>query len=231
MLDISTTTQWQTTFPGGQIGILEIAGVDNQKRPSPLDAHKEAVVTAVRAQYADWDRPKLLELETLGAYKNYYKKFSKTYHVQLQLESILYKGRSLPNVSPLVDSAFAAEIKTHILTASHDVEKLRPPIIFDASDGSETMTQMNGKQRTLKANDMIMRDASGTVCTIIYGQDNISPITPQTSHALYIAYVPSGISTAIVEQHLEAMKQNVLLFAPDATVVQQRIFHALINCV
>ena len=88
------------------------------------------------------------------------------------------------------------------------------------------MVQMNGKVRTLKPNDMIMRDATGTVCTIIYGQDNTSPITPQTQHALYVAYVPQGIPAALIEHHLDRIKQTILLFAPDAQFGQQHTFTA-----
>src|SRR5262245_24144930 len=60
----------------------------------------------------------------MAAYVRYYKRFSKTYHVQLQLESIVLKRKSLPSVSPLVDANFTAEVETLVLTAGHDAQKL-----------------------------------------------------------------------------------------------------------
>jgi len=47
--------------------------------------------------------------------------------VQLQVESIVSKGKSLPNVTPLVDANFVAEVETLVLTAGHDVAKLQAP--------------------------------------------------------------------------------------------------------
>lgn len=39
-----------------------------------------------------------------------------------------------------------------------------------------------------------MRDTGGVCCTIFYGQDSRSPISAGTTHALYVAYAPAGIS-------------------------------------
>ena len=47
--------------------------------------------------------------------------------MQLQLESIVLKAKSLPDVSPAVDANFMAEVETLILTAGHDVEMLAEP--------------------------------------------------------------------------------------------------------
>jgi len=41
----------------------------------------------------------LLEHPILKAYQEYYRRFKKTYHVQLQLESLLFKGKSIPSVA------------------------------------------------------------------------------------------------------------------------------------
>ena len=54
--------------------------------------------------------------------------------------------------------------------------------------------QMNGSSRKIKVGDMLMRDTGGVCCTIIYGQDSRSPISAGTTHALYVAYAPAGIS-------------------------------------
>ncbi|OGA49985.1 MAG: hypothetical protein A3G25_00375 [Betaproteobacteria bacterium RIFCSPLOWO2_12_FULL_63_13] len=69
----------------------------------------------------------------MSAYDRYYKRFNKTYHVQLQVESIVLKGKSVPNVSPLVDANFVAEIETLVRTAGHDAAKLQGLISIDVS--------------------------------------------------------------------------------------------------
>lgn len=181
---------------------------------------------AVRSRFLNATREELLQHHILKAYRDYYKKFNKTYHVQLQLESILHKGKVLPNVNPLVDSAFAAEIDTLILTATHDLDKLTPPISFDATETGEAFTQMNGNGRPLKANDMVMRDANGPVCTIIYGQDNVSPVSEETTNALYVAYAPDGVSADEVSNHLEMIRRNVLMVQEDAEIAPPQVISA-----
>ncbi|MEZ4519935.1 MAG: hypothetical protein R3C44_24935 [Chloroflexota bacterium] len=70
---------------------------------------------------------------------------------------------------------------------------LAAPVTIDATQGGEQFTQMNGSTRFLKPNDMMMTDGKGIVCTIIYGQDKRTPISPKTRRALYVAYAPAGV--------------------------------------
>lgn len=226
MFDISVTDNWKRTFPGAHIGLLLVGNVDNSRRPTPLDRHKQEVEAQLRQQYAGYSRLDLLDLPVLAAYKRYYKAFDKTYHVQLQLESVLHKGKSLPDVSPLVDANFAAELETMLLSAGHDADRLVLPVTIDVTDGTEQFVQIDGSEKLLKPNDMMMSDAGGVICTVLYGQDERTPISPRTRRALYVAYVPAGIDSATVHYHLDAIKRNVLLFAPDAQVEYQAVFSA-----
>ena len=101
---IQASQDWQRSFPGGQIGLLRVSGVNNSPRATALDEHKVELATRLRRQYGSLSRAELLELPVLQAYRAYYRAFNKTYHVQLQLESVVFKGKSLPQVSPLVDA-------------------------------------------------------------------------------------------------------------------------------
>jgi len=102
-------------------------------------------------------------------------RFNKTYHIQLQLESIVLKGKSLPDVLPAVAANFIAEMETLVLTAGHDVAQLRGPI---------------------------------------------------SSGVLYVAYAPAGVPTELVASQLQGIEANIRLFAPKATVEQQRLLTA-----
>jgi DNA/RNA-binding domain of Phe-tRNA-synthetase-like protein len=162
----------------------------------------------------------------MSAYEHYYKRFDKTFHVRLQVESIVLKGKSLPNVSPLVDANFIAEVETFILTASHDGAKLIGPIFIDVSRIGDQLTQMNGTSKAIRAGDMVMRDASGICCSIIYGQDNRSPISSETAHALYVAYAPTGIPVEVVDGQLGKIEDNIRLVFPSAVVEQHNLLLA-----
>lgn len=226
MLEIKTTKNWQETHPCAMIGLLEISGVNNVIAAPKLDVEKRRVEVELRERYRDFTRQNFLETPVIGIYREYYKKFKKTYHVLQQVESIAQKGRSLPNVSPLVDANFAAEVETLVLTAGHDVAKLRGQVYIDVAKEGDEMVQMNGKKKTIYPTDMVMKDESGVICSIIYGQDNISPITKSTSHVLYVAYVPAGIPESSVRAHLEKIVSNIRLFSTGAVIEQLTILKA-----
>lgn len=218
MLQMNVTNRWHDAFPGGHVGVLLIANVDNSKRITPLDDRKREIEARLRKTFVGSSRADLLELNVLKAYRSYYKQFDKTYHVQLQLESVVHKGKSLPSVSPLVDANFAAELETLVLTAGHDADLLEPPVTLDATQGGEAFTQMGGAQRSLRPNDMMMSDGKGIICTILYGQDRRTPISPNTRRAFYVAYAPIGVPVGAVRQQLDSICENVRLFAPEAEV-------------
>jgi len=224
MLLITTTEEWKTTHPGGMIGLLEVSGVTNNNVSSPaLSGLKREVESRLRQRYRDFSRPEFVAIPTMAAYQKYYKRFSKTYHVLLQLESIVLKGKSLPDVSPLVDSNFTAEVETLALTAGHDVAKLTGPITMDVARPGDQFTQMGGAVKSALAGDMVMRDALGPCCSILHGQGERSPITPATNHALYVVYAPAGVPLEAVEAQLSGIEANIRLFCPEAVTEQKMI--------
>src|ERR1051325_12165257 len=133
MLLISATEEWRAVHRGAAIGLLELSGVDQADQFSRLDNRKRETEARLRERYEGFTRQDFSALPLMSAYAQYYKRFNKTYHVQLQVESIVLKGKSLPNVSPLVDSNFVAEGETLVLTAGHDVAKLRGAVTIDIS--------------------------------------------------------------------------------------------------
>src|SRR6185295_8391760 len=226
MLTISATDEWRKAHPGATIGLLELAGVDNGSPSERLTARKREIEARLREQYQGFTRQQFLALPVMAEYDRYYTRFTKTYHVQLQLESIVLKDKRLPDVSPAVDANFMAELETLILTAGHDGEKLRGPIVIDVSREGDQMTQMKGPSREIRPGDMIMRDAEGISCSIIYGQDARSPISSKTSRVLYVAYAPPGIAAGVVERHLRGIEEHLRLVSPALTVEQHRLLGA-----
>lgn len=226
MIIITGAVEWRAAHPGAAIGLLELSGVDNTQPSQALNQCKRETEARLRAGYAGFTRKEFLALPVIAAYEQYYKRFNKTYHVQLQLESIVLKGRNLPDVSPLVDANFTAEINTLVLTAGHDVDRLEEPVIIDVSRADDTITQLNGERKPIRAGDMVMRDAGGVSCSILYGQDNRSPITPQTDHVLYVVYAPPGVSADAVQAQLGQIEEYVRLFSPRMVVEQRQILTA-----
>jgi DNA/RNA-binding domain of Phe-tRNA-synthetase-like protein len=142
------------------------------------------------------------------------------------VESIAHKGKKLPHVSPLVDANFMAEVETFVLTAGHDVSKLHEPVVIDVSREGDYITQMHGANKSIRVGDMVMRDADGVSCSVLYGQDNRSLIMPDTDHVLYVAYAPSDVSADVVASQLQKIEEYVRLFSPNAFVEQNQLLVA-----
>ena len=226
MIQISGTAEWSAAHPGSVIGLLEMAGVENTPAGPQLNERKRETEARLRRQYAGFSRKDFLALPVMAAYDRYYRRFDKTYHVLLQVESIVLKGKNLPDVSPLVDANFSAEVDTLVLTAGHDAARLAGPVQIDVARAGDELTSMNGSAKLIPPGDMVMRDGLGLCCSILYGQDNRSPITAETRHVLYVAYVPPGVPREAVEAQLRQIEQNVRLFAPQAKVEQSRLLAA-----
>ena len=218
------SSDWKSIFPDAHAGVLVMRDVANPAQHTGLEKRKAEVEENVRAQFSGQDRAALLSDPVLRAYSNYYKQFKKTYHVQLQLESILWKGKSIPSVSALVECMFMAEVKNRLLTAGHDLDVLQLPLTLDVSNGSERYTLMHGEEQILKAGDMFIRDQEGVISSIIYGPDRRTQITPSTRNVIFTVYTPAGIDLSVVEGHLQDMQQYVRLIAPQSRVELLHVF-------
>lgn len=212
----SVSGTWNTTYPGAAIGLLVMHNVVNPERHAVLEQCKRRLEQELRTRFGGQDRATLKALPVIRAYDAYYKRYKKTYHVQLQIESIAHKGKDIPAVAGLVEAMFVSELKNQLLTAGHDLEAVRLPVVLDVATGTERYILYNGQQETLKAGDMFIRDALGVISSVLYGPDQRTRITPYTRHVLFTVYAPPGIAEEAVGQHLRDLQANVLLLAPEA---------------
>ena len=223
---IEMAPSWSAAYPGASIGVLAMRGIANPASHPALDERKQALEKSLRAQYTSYDRASLRTIPVLAAYDTYYGRFDKTYHVQLQLETLVFKNKPIPQVAALVEAMFMAELKNLLLTAGHDLEQIEPPVRVDVAGGTESYVRINGEEQVLKAGDMLIADARGILSCILYGPDRRTRIQPETTGALFTVYAPPGISVEAVRQHLADLRDNAALVAPGATVVQLEVFEA-----
>jgi DNA/RNA-binding domain of Phe-tRNA-synthetase-like protein len=216
MIEISSS--WKSAYPGASIGVLVMHGVANPKGHPQLDGKKKDLEDKLRAQFSAFDRTSLREVPVLASYRDYYKQFNKTYHVQHQLESVVFKNRHIPKVAALVEAMFMAELKNLLLTAGHDLDLIEVPLRIDIAKGTESYIRMNGEEQILKTGDMMIADANGIVSCIIYGPDRRTRIRPETTRVVFTVYAPPGIEEKNVNRHLEDIRENVAVIAPEATV-------------
>ena len=212
------TRAWKSAFPEAHAGVLIMRDVINPAQHPELEKRKTELETGLSSQFSGQDRAALSSHPILQAYNTYYRRFKKTYHVQLQLESIAWKGKSIPSVSTLVESMFMAEMKNMLLTAGHDLDALRLPLALDVSRGTESYTLLRGDQQVLKAGDMMISDQVGVISSILYGPDQHTQITADTRNVVFTVYAPNGIDEQAVARHLQDIQEYVMITAPQAQV-------------
>ena len=217
---------WASAYPEAHVGVLAMREVVNPAHHPELEKQKAALEEQLRARWAGQDRHALEQLPVLQAYNAYYRRFKKSYHVQLQLESIAFKGKALPAVAALVEAMFMAEVKNLLLTAGHDQDKTQGPLTLNVAKGDETYVLMRGQPQILKAGDMFIADSAGILSSIIYGPDQRSAIGPETRRVIFTVYAPPGIAAADVQQHLDDIRKNVECLAPTAQVELLKVFGA-----
>jgi DNA/RNA-binding domain of Phe-tRNA-synthetase-like protein len=220
----NTTSAWKSTFPSSYAGILVMRNASNPAHHVELEKRKTELEEQLRAQFAGQDRAAIANHPVLKVYGEYYRRFKKTYHVQLQLESIVLKGKSIPTVASLVECMFMGEMKNFLLTAIHDLDKLQLPLTLDVTQGTESYTLMRGETQIVKAGDMMISDGVGIISNIIYGPDQRTQVTESTRNAAFTVYAPAGIDGQAIMQHLQDMRDYVMVIAPQAQVELLKVY-------
>ncbi len=210
--------------PGTRAGVLVMERVTNPAEHPGLENRKAALLEDLRRRFSGQTRGSLRQTPALAAYHAYYKAFKKTYHVQHQLESVVFKNRGLPSVAALVEAMFMAELKHQLLTAGHDFDTVEPPIRLSVADGSETYLRLNEQEQTLKQGDLYMADQKGVLSSILYGPDFRTRINAATRRAVFTVYVPTGIEAAAVESHLQDIADFASVISSQARVLQRAVY-------
>jgi DNA/RNA-binding domain of Phe-tRNA-synthetase-like protein len=217
---------WKVAFPHAHVGVLVMRDVVNPAHHADLEREKELLESQLRERFAGQTRGDLDQLPVLQAYAAYYKRFKKTYHVQLQLESIVFKGKSIPSVAALVEAMFMAEVKNLLLTAGHDLDALQLPARVEVSQGNESYIVLRGQPQPLKPGDMFIADRAGIISNILYGPDQRTQIQSGTHNVMFTVYAPDGIHVQAVQDHLRDIERYVRLIAPESRTELLHLFGA-----
>ena len=220
------TDAWRAAWPGAAAGVLAMRDVANPAGHPALERRVAEREAALRARFGGADRAALRALPRLQAYAAYYKRWGKTYHVQLQLESVALKGRPITRASALVSAMVAGELEHLLLTAGHDLDAVAPPVTLTVAAGAERYQLLGGQEQALQAGDMTMADGRGTLSSVLYGPDERTRFRPETRRVLFAVYAPPGIGGQAVAAHLEGLAAAVRLVCPDAAIEALEVHEA-----
>ena len=219
---LHTGTRWKDAPAGTSAGILVVRNAPTGPVGASVDAFRAETEESLRARCGSMDRAALRELPVYREYAAYYRRFDKTYHVLMQLESIVLKRKHIPNVSNLVTAMFAAELSSGVLTAGHDLDLLDLPLDVSLATPDEAYALLGkGAVQKMKDGDLRVADRRGVIGSILYGPDDRSPIGPETKNVLYLVYGVPGVSWDAIREHLERLWERAAFVSPNA--VKERL--------
>jgi DNA/RNA-binding domain of Phe-tRNA-synthetase-like protein len=216
-LSVTVTNGWREAFPTARVGLLVLENVANPPTHETLDGRVREIEIRLRDQFRGADRATLTALPTIEAYQRHYRPFGQTYHVLRQLESVALKGRPLASKGALVLAMFAVELQTQLLTAGHDLDAVRPPLVIDRSNAGDAFVGLGGNEHAVRSGDMLMRDVEGIISAVLYGPDQRTRLNERTRRALFTAYAPAGVNSDALRHHLETLAMLVRVVSPAVT--------------
>ena len=218
MPTLTASSRWLEAWPGAVVGAMTMSGLRNPDSDPALDLALDETAATLRARYAGATRPDLLAVPEFGIYQAFYRRFDKTYHVLLQLESVALKGKPLRARGALVAAMFRAELEDGLLTAGSDATLVVGDLHVDVAGPGDRYVGIGGREIDAMRGDMCIRDAAGIISTVTYGPDDRTRLGPETTSAIFTTYAPTGIGADSVRRHLEGIAATVRRFAPGASL-------------
>ena len=75
---------------------------------------------------------------------------------------------------------------------------------------------MGGRERILPPGDMFLSDREGILSSILYGPDDRTAVTAETTRVLYTVYGVPSLPAEDVRAHLEEIGELVRILSPEA---------------
>lgn len=210
------------TYPNAKMGILIMRDVIVEEKDD--ERLRAETLAAIKEKYDGLSRNEIKALEPIQAYVAYYKKFGKSYHLLGQLESVLKGKKELPQGAGLLHTMFLWEISSMLLTAGHDLSRLKMPLCLKVADGNETYESISGKEATAVSGDMALCDEDGPISTILRGPDKKTKITSSTKDFLFSIYAPPTVDETYIENNLKKLESMIKTIAPNATTELLNVF-------
>lgn len=185
-----------------------------------LRSLEEAELAALKADYADYDRKAVFGEDP---YVRFFKKFKKTYPVLMQFESFLLKGRPFPQVNPVTEVPFLAELKTRCLMGTHDADAVQGTLRLFSGTEKAPFTGLRGEEVHTYPNDVCGQDDGGIIFSMISGADNRTCAKPESRHVFYPVFGTPDLPEEEIACQQELLKRYVLTLAPTARIETQTV--------
>ena len=177
-------------------------------------------LAALCGRYRDYVRA---DVFGQNPYFRFFRKFKKTFPVMMQFESVLLKGREFPKSNAVTAVPFLAELETHVLTGTHDVEQLLGPAELYLAQAKEPFVGLRGDLVHTYPGDLCARDEGGIIFSMIAGADARTCARQTSRHVFYPVFGVPGQDPAALRPMQERLAEYARILAPDAEVLCQMI--------
>ena len=204
--DFSISPKYADQYPGVGFGLALISGCQpDQQIPSDLKLFKRKLLRKMRK------RETLVQItERINTYAAFFEQFGYDCPLVGHLKRTVNSG--FPQYSLSVDAHFMAEMCAGILVAVTDFDRFEGPLLLDVANGGETCAGMGGREFTLKANEIVLRDEADIVCVLAQGADDKTRVHDQTTNVLFYAYAVPGIDSSHLKDGLEVAAETMVAF-------------------
>ena len=172
-------------------------------------------LAALCGRYRDYVRA---DVFGQNPYFRFFRKFKKTFPVMMQFESVLLKGREFPKSNAVTAVPFLAELETHVLTGTHDVEQLLGPAELYLAQAKEPFAGLRGDLVHTYPGDLCARDEGGIIFSMIAGADSRTCVHPDSRHVFYPVFGTPDTAPAVIEDALETLAGFVRTICPGAKI-------------
>lgn len=194
-------------FPNLDLLIIQITGVNVEKKSAELQEFKEEVIEEIREEYG------LEELKDVPIFRIYRDFFwdigidpTKTRPAAEALVRRVLQGNDLPRINTLVDAYNLASLKSGIPLAAFDYQSLEGGLTMRfAREGEEFLGIGMDESVELEGGEIVISDSEKLIAIYPYRDSEKTKITTSTDDILLMVCGAPG-----VKEELEKAKETVL---------------------
>jgi len=195
------------TYPGVEIGLIDIQGMDNS-------GHASEILALIRSEEAKQQQllanTELGSLPEISAWRKIYKSFGSNPHDYLSsVEAVLRRARRgvnpLPQINNLVDLYNYISLKYHMPVGAEDCDAISGDVRLGFMTGSEQGTALGSDhEETCDPGEVAYTDDVGFLCRRWnWREADRTKITEETTHAILVMEKVPVISHEVLLTALE----------------------------
>lgn len=212
--DIHVAPEVAELFPGFELAVVRLRGVDNRANPGALDADRAAAIADVERAFADVD---VRAHPAIEIWRESYRRFGTNPKKRRPtLEAVVRRvmqGNGLPSISPVVDAYLIAELENLVPLGGYDVNRLEGDVELRRSHGAEPFLGIGETEASLTNEGEIVYSDAARVLTRHwnYRDCDAAKITPDSTEVILVAELldPTRVSVESVGRRVADLVTRV----------------------